>query len=809
MSTFISDIKFSIRQLTKSPGFTLIAILTLTLGIGANTAVFSVVRGVLWSSLPFAQPQQLVQIDMFNAERGLTAKGTSYLNFEDWRTQNTVFEEMAAVQDTTFNLSGNGRAERIRGWRISSRFFPLMGVHPLRGQFIDSDEQMNKRVALVSQGLWQRRFGGTADILEQHLMLDGESYAVVGVMSAGFNLPGDSTEVWIPLTKALMELPRGQSTLFTLARLKPDVSLNQAQSEMDVIAQRLAEQYPNDNAGWGVQLHSLQSAISGSMRPALIILFACVGLVLLIVCLNVGSLALAKGATRNREVAIRMALGASRLRVIRLSMIQHLLLSLMGGALGLLIALLGLRLVQAMPAFAEGPTLLGGLTSIPSQAVEVDGMVLLFLFATSVVTGLLFGMFPAWRAASSNPNLILKAGIAGAHRAHGGQDTLRNGLVVIQVAVAAMLLIGAGLLTSSLSHLMQVDPGFRSDNVLYGEVSLSRARYPEEMQLTSFWRQLCEQVSALPQVDSVGVANSPPFTMNFMTGFTIEGRPAKNPGQFDLAMYRTATPGYFEALGIPLLRGRTIAEGDIFDAPAVAVIDNEMAQHFWPDEDPIGARINMGGRVRTIVGIVGSVKHYGLDADLSPTLYLPQMQEPNTRAMTLVVRANGNPLGMAEALRAAVKAVDPDQPIARIRTMDSIMAGSVSNRRLLSSGLGGFAVLALILVAIGLYGVVSLSVARRTREIGIRVALGAPKGNVLLLLIRHGMGLTFVGLAIGVGVALALTRVLTSQLYEVTATDPLTFIGVTGMLVAVGALACYVPARRAAKIDPMEALRYE
>jgi len=809
MSTFYNDIKFGVRQLTKSPGFTAIAVLTLALGIGANTAVFSVVRGVLWSSLPFAQPQQLVQIDMFNAERDLTAKGTSYLNLEDWRTQNNVFEDMAGVQDTTFNLSGDAGPERIRGWRVSSRFFPLMGIHPLRGQIIDRDEQMNERVALVSQGLWQRRFGGASDILERNLMLDGESYAIIGVMPASFSLPGETTEVWLPLTKALMELPRAQSTLFTLARLKPGVRLDQAQAEMNGIAQRLAEQYPNANAGWGVQLHSLERAVAGSMRPALIILFASVGLVLLIVCLNVGSLALAKGATQSREVAIRMALGASRFRVIRLCLVQHLTLSLLGGILGLLMALFGLRLVQAMPAFAEGPTLLVGLTSVPSQAIRIDGVVLLFLFGISTVTGMLFGLFPALRAVRSHPYLILKAGVAGADRAHGDQDRFRNGLVVVQVAVAAMLLIGAGLITGSLTRLMRVDPGFQPDNVLYGEVSLSTTRYPQETQVTAFWRQVCKQISTLPQVDSVGIANSPPFTVNFMTGFTIEGRPARNPGQFNLAMYRTATPGYFEALGIPLLSGRVIAEGDVFDAPAVAVIDNEMAQHFWPDKDPIGAQINLGGRARTIIGIVGSVKHYGLNADISPTLYLPQMQEPNARAMTLVVRTTGNPLGVTAAIRTAVKTVDPDQPVARIRSMNSIVAGSVSNQRLLSSGLGGFALLALILVAIGLYGVVSLSVARRTREIGIRMALGAPKLQVLFLLIRHGMGLTLAGLGIGVVAALALTRVVTTMLYEVKATDPVTFIAVAGVLVAVGALACYVPARRAVRIDPMEALRYE
>jgi predicted permease len=376
-------------------------------------------------------------------------------------------------------------------------------------------------------------------------------------------------------------------------------------------------------------------------------------------------------------------------------------------------------------------------------------------------------------------------------------------------AVAAMLLVGAGLLTESLTRLMQVDPGFRSDNVLYAEVSLSPARYPEEAQVTAFWRRLCEQVSALPSVASAGVVNSPPLAMNFMTGFTIEGRPPTNPGQFDLAMYRVATPDYFRALGIPLLRGRVIAEGDIFGAQAVAVIDNEMARRFWPGEDPIGAKINLGGRARTVVGIVGAVKHYGLDAGLSPTLYLPQMQEPNTRALTLVVRTTGNPLGIASAIRTAVKAVDPDQPVARIRSMDSIISGAVGNRRLMASGLGSFAALALVLVAIGLYDVVSLSVARRTREIGIRMALGARQSQVLLLVIRRGMGPALVGLAIGVGAALALSRVMTGMLYEVKPTDPLTFAGASGLLVAVACFACWLPARRAASVDPMRALRTE
>lgn len=809
MRMITSDIKVSIRQLGKSPGFTTVAVLSLALGIGANTAVFSVVRGVLMRPLPFERPEQLVQIDMFNAERNLTAKGTSFLNFEDWRSQNAVFQEMAAIQDTTFNLTGDGDPLRIHGWRVSSRFFPLMGVRPVLGRTIETDQEADERVALVSEGLWQRRFGGQSDVLQKHLTLDGQSYAVIGVMPAGFNLPGDATEVWVPLTKALRELPRGQSTLFTLARLKQGVGLSQAQAEMSVIAQRLAQQFPDDNADWDVQLHTLHRAVAGPVRPALLILFGCVGLVLLIVCLNVGSLALAKGAARSREVAIRVALGASRLRVVRLCMVQHLLLSSLGGLAGLFLAIWGLQLVQSMPAFSEAPTLLGGMQSVPSDTLRVDGIVLLFLFLASVVAGTLFGLFPALRAACLNPNHTLKAGASGADRSPGGRDRFRDGLVVAQVAVATMLLIGAGLLTGSLTRLMRVDPGFRPDNVLYAAVSLTPARYPEEAQVTAFWRRLCEQVSALPSVDSAGVANSPPFTVNYMTGFTVEGRPPKNPGQFDLAMYRVATPGYFRALGIPLLRGRAFAEGDIFEAPAVAVIDNEMAQRFWPDEDPISAKINLGGRTRTIIGVVGAVKHYGLDADLSPTLYLPQMQEPNARAMTLVVRTTGDPLGMAAAIRAAVKDVDPDQPVARIRSLDSIVAGSVSNRQLMSSGLGGFAVLALVLVAIGLYGVVSLSAARRTREIGIRMALGARKPQVLLLVVRRGMGLALVGLGLGVVAAFALSRVMASLLYEIKPTDPLTFVSVAGLLVAVAYLACWLPARRAVKVDPMEALRYE
>jgi predicted permease len=809
MTTIFNDIKFSIRQLIKSSGFTAVAVLTLALGIGANTAVFSVVRGVLLRPLPFEHPEQLVQIDMVNAERNLVAKGTSFLNFEDWRRQNTVFQEMAAIQDTTFNLTGDGEPERIHGWRVSARFFPLMGVQPIQGRVLGDDPEANERVALVSQGLWQRRFGGQSDILEKSLTLDGESYAVIGVMPASFNLPGDATEVWIPLTKAIMNRPRGGQFLFTLARLKRGVSLEQAQSEMDVIARRLAQQFPNDNAGWGVKLHPLHNAVAGSMRPALLILFGCVGLVLLIVCLNLGSLALAKSAARRREMAIRVALGASRFCLVRLCMIQNLLLSFLGGAVGLQIAIWGLRLLQVMPTASDAPTLLAGMQTVPSGAARVDGIVLLFLFLASVLTGTLFGLFPALRAARSNPSQTLKTGTSSTNRSQGGRDRFRDSLVVAQVAVATMLLVGAGLLTGSLAHLMRVNPGFRSDNVLYAEISLSPSRYPEEPQVTAFWDRLCEQVSALPGVDSAGVANSPPFAVNFMTGFTIEGRTPKNPGQFDVAMYRVATPGYCRALGIPLLRGRFIAGGDTIKAPGVVVIDNEMAQRFWPDEDPLGAKINIGGRPRTVVGVVGAVKHFGLDADLSPTLYLPQMQEANARAMTLVVRTTGNPPGMAAAIRTAVKAVDPDQPVARIRSMDSIISGSVGNRRLMTSGLGGFAVLALVLVAIGLYGVVSLSVARRTRDIGIRMALGARKQQVLLLVIRHGMGLAVTGIGIGVVAALALSRVMTSLLYEVKPTDPFTFAGMAGLLVAVACLACFIPARRAAKVDPMEALRYE
>ena len=532
MSGTPQSIRYAVRQLLKAPGFTAVAVLTLALGIGANTTVFSVVRGVLLRPLPFTDPDQLVQIDMVHAESGLIAKGTSFLNFEDWRSQNDVFREMAAVQDTTLTLTGDGEAEQIHAWGVSARFFPLLGVQPVQGRVFEDDNEMRDPVAVVSHRLWQTRFGAQPAILDKHMTLDGRSYAVIGVMPASFNLPGDATDVWIPLGSAFIEGSRRNQHLFTLAILKRGVSLGQAQSAMDVIAQRLARQFPDDNAGWGVRLHPLHGAIAGKLRPALLILFGCVGLVFLIVCLNIANLVLARGAARNREIAIRVALGASRFQVVRQFMIESLLLSLFGGALGLLLAAWGLRLLRAIPSSSAGP-ILTGMETVPSDAARVDGAVLIFLLLASIAASVLLGLIPALRSSRPHPNQALKEGGHGADRSGRGHDRVRDSVVVVQIAAALVLLVGAGLLIGSFARLMRVNPGFRPDSVLCAEIALARSSYPEVSQVAAFWDQLREKVAAVPGVDSVGAVNLPPFGTNNMARFSIQGRVPRAPGQFD------------------------------------------------------------------------------------------------------------------------------------------------------------------------------------------------------------------------------------------------------------------------------------
>ena len=805
--TVWQDVRFGLHMLRRNPGFTAVAVLTLALGIGANTAVFTLINGLLLRPLPFKSPDRLVRFQMRNTGSGLTADGTSYLNFEDWRNQNAVFEEMAAVFDTTFTLAGNEGAERLHGLEVSDRFFALMGVAPVRGRVFGVESATDTEVAVVSQRLFQRRFGGQTDVQGKLLTLDGKTYSIIGIMPAAFNLSGDPTDVWIPMKSSLKKIRRGNQYLITFARLKDGIDLRQAQSDMGVIAARLARQFPDDDAGWSVMVRPLPEMITGPFRHALLITFGCVGLVLLIVCLNIGQLAMARGAARSREIAMRVALGASRSRIVRQFMVESLMLSLLGGTLGLAMALVGMRLLQTAP-LTETSSLLAGLQAVPLEAMRVDGPVLVFLLLTSLIAGVFFGLLPALRFSRSDPNQMLKENAAGSGGTAGRRDRFHSGFLVAQIAASLVLLVAAGLLVGSLMRLTRVDPGFRAENVIFGAVSLSSSDYSRMPRVTAFWDQLCERVAAFPEVDSAGAVNIVPFSANNMTEFTIEGQSTGYNRVTGAVNYRVATPNYFRAMGIPLLAGRDIGSEDSADARGVVVIDDVMARQFWPGKSPIGATIHVNGRARSVVGVVGAVRQFGLDSGVSSALYLPLKQEP-VRELTLVVRTKSDSARLGGAIRAAVKETDPSQAIAGIRLMKDVVAASVGDRQMMACGLGGFAGLALLLVAIGLYGSVSLSVAGRTREIGVRMALGASRQQVLRLVIRQGVSLALAGVGIGVVLAFALSRAMSSLLYEVRPTDVPTFLSVSCLLVAVSFLACWLPARRAANVDPMVALRCE
>lgn len=808
METLIHDLRFGIRMLRKNPGFTLVAVITMALGIGANTALFSVVNGVLLKSLPFKEPDRLLFAFETNAKLPSPTIPVSTLDYRDWKEQNHVFDSMGARKPFAVSLTGIERPEKIQGERVTADYFSTLGVDPILGRTFSEDEVKpgGAKVALLSYGLWQRRFGASPNIVGQTVQLNGAPTIVVGIMPNDYR---PNVELWLPLPINYAGADRDLKELVVVGRLAPGVSRQQAQVEMTTIAGRLAEQYPDFNTGWGVSLLPMHDAIVQNIRPALLILFGAVGFVLLIACSNVANLLLARAAAREREIAIRMAMGAGRLRLMRQILTESVLVSLIGGGLGVLIAMWGTQaLISLNPQ------------GIPrANEISVDPKVLVFALVASVVSGVLFGLVPAVQTSRQDLNDVLKeAGKSLMGNARGRR--IRSALVVVEVALALVLMTGAGLLIKGFSRLQSVDPGFNHENVLAFQLSLPDASYPRPPQQSAFLKGVLERFSVLPGVTSASAISQAPLAGGGPSYiFWAEGRPLPTPSEAPVASSRVISPNYFQTLSIPLIAGRVFIEADNKDAPAVVIVNENFAKSMWPGEDPIGKRMTVGVPLAgekpdwsTIVGVVGNVKHTALNGESGMQVYEPvyqaEFQSP-ARNMTYLLRTSVDAVSLTEAARTSVVSIDSNVPMSNVKTMDRIVYDSVSPFRFNMFLLVLFAVVALVLTIVGVYGVMNYAVTQRTREIGIRMALGADPGQVRGLILRQGMTLSAIGLGIGLAASVGVMRLLSSLLYGVSATDPVTFAAVALLLAVVALVACYVPARRATKVDPLVALRYE
>jgi len=815
MSGIFQDIRYATRQVRKAPGFAAIAVVTLALGIGANTAIFSVVNGVLLRPLALRDPDRLVRIwhtPPQSSFPGISTFSVSPANYLDWQSQNQAFESMAIYGFRGFTLTGGDKPEQVDVGAVSAGFFPTLGVRPELGRVLSPDEDQPGRsnVVVLSHRLWQERFGSNRNIVGNYIKLDGASYLVAGVMPASFRFP-DFAQMWTPLAwtdqdKAI----RGNHNLVVIARLRPGVDMKQAQAEMDTISRRLEQQYPADDKGWGAIVIPLHADMVSDVRPALLVLLGAVGFILLIACVNVTNLSLARIFSRHKEIAIRTAMGASSTRIMRQILVESVLLALIGGALGLSYAHFGIRLIMAFLA-ARLPN---------SVEAALDLKVLAFTALVSVLTGVVAGILPALHLSRGNLNQALKQGLGRTDSDSSGNRT-RSALVVVEVSLSLVLLIGAGLMIRSFQMLREVNPGFDSGGVLTMTTAISGTKFSDAAQQARFFDRMLERTRTLPGVVSAGVIDDLPLSGNGShQPIAVEGKPVVPMSEQPEVDVRVISPGYMSALRVPVLRGRDLDDTDVSGRPPSTVISASLAKQFWPNEDPIGKHISLTffpGVVRGVVGVVGDVKSDGLDQTRTPaTLYVPLAQlSPSSGGpwrsfpMTLIVRCASNPSSVVSAVTNAIREVDSEVPVRDIFTMDELVATSLSQQRFTLLLLGAFAVLALILAAIGIYSVLSYSVRRRVQEIGIRLALGARISDVLRMIVIEGMRPTLLGVTIGIVGALALGQVMSSLVYGVKPTDPLTFLAVAMVLAIVALSATIIPAYRAARVDPMVALRYE
>jgi putative ABC transport system permease protein len=807
-----ADLTFAIRTLRKNPGFTATAVLTLALGIGANTTIFSVCNAVLFKPLPYAEPDRIVMLSERLPDGKLSEVAPP--NFVDWRNESRSFTDMAAFRASSFAssfiLGGQSEASRLTGGDASSNFFSVLGVRFLLGRnFLpDEDRPGAERVAILSYAVWRKQLGADRDIAGKTITLNNNSYTVVGVLPAGFQF-GNTAEdfqaqsqvdIWVPLALDLQRTHRGVHILHVIARLAPGVKLAQAQAELNVTGANLAQQYPKDNKDKGIAAVPLTEQVTGSVRGALETLLGAVGLLLLLACANVANLLLGRAAARQKEMAVRIALGASRWRLAQQLLTESLLLAGLGGIAGFLLALAAIAaLTPQLPADLSR-----------AAGISVDMRMLIFTAVISLLTGILFGLGPLFATWRENAGESLKQNN---RSASGIQTRLRSGLVVAQITVAIILLVGAGLMAKSLWALMRVAPGFRSENILTARLSLPRSRYPDNRRIAALEGQLQESLRGRPGVQSAGFATYVPLSgFDNDSNFEIEGRPPLPVGTYNMARYRPVSAGYFETIGIPLLRGRSFTPADTADAPSVVVINDSMAREYWRSENPIGQRIQMAGGPAwgTVIGVVGDVLHDGLDGAAKAEMYLPVKESMNIESEpTIVVRAEMPASVTAGELRAAVSAIDPAIAIDRIETMQQLVSGSVAQPRFRTMILAAFSLLALVMASIGIYGVMSYLVIQGTREFGIRLSLGATATDVLRLVLGRAATLIGAGTCWGLMGSVLLVRLITKLLFGTAPLDPLTFAAVPVILAAVALLASYIPARRATRIDPIVALRIE
>jgi putative ABC transport system permease protein len=799
----LTDLRYAFRQLIKSPGFTAVTILTLALGIGACTAIFSVVNAVLLRPLDYPDPARLVVIRETQLP-DFPEFSVSPPNYLDWEKQTKSYENLAAYSGSRINLTGDGEPQQLIGVKATAHYFDVYGIKPVLGRtFLPEEDAPGKNhVVVLSYPFWQRVFGGTADVVGRPIQLNGEPYTVIGVAPLGFGI-ASKVDAWMPMAfdpKETANDNRGAHYLNVAGRLRPGVTVAQAEAELKVLAAQLATQYPDSNKGWGIFLMPLQDYSVRDVRAVLYTLLGAVGCVLLIACANIANLLLARATARHREISIRAALGASRARLVRQLLTESVLLALCGGLAGMLLARWGL---DALLALAPA--------NLPRVAdIHLDPGVLAFSLALSVLTGLVFGIAPAWLAARADVNEALKQGSRGSTEG-GARGRLRSALVVLEVTFALMLLGGAGLLARSFMQLTHVDSGFTPENATVLRLSLPQKKYALPEQQTAFADALLERVKTLPGVQAVGLTHSMPLVGDYVLGFNIEGRPAIAPSDLPNTNYYAVTPDYFRAMGIRLMRGRVFTAQDNAKTPRVAIINETLARQHFPNEDPIGKRINITNGPdtwREIVGIVGDIKQYGPDKATSNQSYEPFAQVPFS-SLNLVIRTSGPPATLLSAIRPTVYAVDKDQPIGTIRPLEEIMADSIARQRFAMTLLTVFSAVALVIAAVGIYGVMAYSVVQRTGEFGIRMALGAQQRDVLRLVLVQGGKLIGLGLLIGLAATLAASRAMGSMLFNTSAQDPLTLGTITLLLGAVALVACLLPANRATKVNPIEALRAE